>query len=223
MTLSQTSKKVVIIPGLGHGLDTWKQTQSNHQSVYEYLVQQNHQIIDLELSESNYQLSFKDLLKYIDRFIPVDSYLLAHSFGCVIALLFCHHNPHKIKGVILLDPTTQMERYRLERIEDLSLRNSLLSLLDRQELLKNLNFCPIISHVIIPFRKLMNPHKKITDGYVFEILNTKFMFLKLLSSHPQSNTLIYPNGEHLLYQKEASKIKASLDLLFLRNSQITVV
>ena len=163
-------------------------------------------------------MSFEDLLKYIDRLIPVDSYLLAHSFGCVIALLYSHHYPHKIKGVILLDPTTQMERYRLERIEDLSLRNSLLSLLDRQELLKNLNFCPIISHVIIPFRKLINPQKKITDGYVFEILNTKFMFLKLLSSHPQSNTLIYPNGEHLLYQKEASKIRASLDLLFLSNS-----
>ena len=218
MNLSSTSKKVVIIPGLGHGLDTWKQTQSNHQSIYEYLVQQKHQIIGLELSESDYQLSFEDLLKYIDRLIPVDSYLLAHSFGCVMALLYSHHYPHKIKGIILLDPTTQMESYRLERIEDLSLRNSLLSLLNQQELLKNLNFCPIISHVIIPFRKLMNPQKKITDGYVFEILNTKFMFLKLLSSHPQSNTLIYPNGEHLLYQKEASKIKASLDLLFLRNS-----
>lgn len=218
MNLSSTSKKVVIIPGLGHGLDTWKQTQSNHQSIYEYLIQQKHQIIGLELSESDYQLSFEDLLKYMDRLIPVNSYLLAHSFGCIMALLYSHHYPHKIKGVTLLDPTTQMERYRLERIEDLSLRNSLLSLLDRQELLKNLNFCPIISHVIIPFRKLMNHQKKITDGYVFEILNTKFMFLKLLSSHPQSNTLIYPNGEHLLYQKEASKIKASLDLLFLRNS-----
>ena len=127
MTLSQTSKKVVIIPGLGHGLDTWKQTQSNHQSVYEYLIEQNHQIIGLELSERDYQLSFEDLLKYIDRLIPVDSYLLAHSFGCVIALLYSHHYPHKIKGIILLDPTTQMESYRLERIEDLSLRNSLLS------------------------------------------------------------------------------------------------
>lgn len=213
MSLPQVRQNIVIIPGLGHGIDTWKETQTNQQSVYEYLQEQNYQTIVLELSESDYQLPEKELLDYMNSLIPMNSILLAHSFGCVMALLYSHHYSYKIKGMILVDPTTQMESYRLEKIENLSLRNSLLSLLKQQDLLKNLNFCPIINHVIIPFKKLMNPHKKITDGYVFEILNTKFMFLKLLSSHPHSNIIIYPNGEHLLYQKEAPKIKSSLDYL----------
>lgn len=213
MSLPQVRQTIVIIPGLGHRIDTWKETQCNQQSVYEYLVQQNHQIIGLELSESDYQLSEKELLDYMNSWVPINSILLAHSFGCVMALLYSHHYSYKIKGVILLEPTTQMESYRLEKIENPSLRTSLLFLLQQQSQLKNLNFCPIINHVIIPFKKLMNPHKKITDGYVFEILNTKFMFLKLLSSHPHSNIIIYPNGGHLLYQKEAPKIKASLDYL----------
>ena len=213
MSLPQIRQTIVIIPGLGHRIDTWKQTQCNQQSVYEYLQEQNYQIIVLELSENDYQLSEKELLDYMNSLIPINSIILAHSFGCVIALLYSHHYSHKIKGIALLDPTTQMESYRLERIENLFLRNSLLSLLQQQSQLKNLNFFPIINHVIVPFKKLMNPHKKITDGYVFEVLNTKFMFLKLLSSHPKSNIIIYPNGEHLLYQKEAPKIKASVDYL----------
>lgn len=214
MSLPQVRQNIVIIPGLGHGIDTWKETQCNQQSVYEYLQEQNYQTIVLELSENNYQLSEKELLDYMNSLVPINSILLAHSFGCVMALLYSHHYSSKIKGVILLEPTTQMESYRLEKIvANPSLRTSLLYLLQQQSQLKNLNFCPIISHVIIPFKKLMNPHKKITDGYVFEILNTKFMFLKLLSSHPHSNIIIYPNGEHLLYQKEAPKIKASVDYL----------
>lgn len=213
MSSLEISKNIVVIPGLGHGIDTWKENKSNQQSVYEYLQQQGYHVIVLELSENDYQLPEQELLNYINSLIPEESYLLAHSFGCVIALLFSHYYSFKVKGIILLDPTTQIECYRLERIEDLSLRNSLLFLLQQQKFLKNLNFCPIISHVIVPFKKLMNPHKKITDEYVFETLNSKFMFLKLLSNHPQSNIVIYPNGEHLLYQKEASKIKASLNSL----------
>lgn len=215
MSSQEISKNIVVIPGLGHGIDTWKKNKSNQQSVYEYLQQSGYHIIDLELSESNYQLPEKELLNYMNSLIPEESYLLAHSFGCVMALLYSHHYSYKIKGMILLDPTTQMETYRLNKIENLSLRSSLLFLLRQQQSLKNLNFCPIITYVIVPFRKLMNPHKKITDGYVFEILNDKFMFLKMLSNHPQSNTLIYPNSEHLLYQKESSKIKASLDYLLI--------
>ena len=197
---------------MGHGIDTWKETQPINKVSRVFTGTKLPSIV-LELSENDYQLSEKELLDYMNSWVPMNSILLAHSFGCVMALLYSHFYSNKIKGVILLDPTTQMESYRLEKIENPSLRTSLLSLLQQQSQLKNLNFCPIINHVIIPFKKLMNPHKKITDGYVFEILNTKFMFLKLLSSHPQSNIIIYPNGEHLLYKKEASKIKASLDYL----------
>ena len=77
--------------------------------------------------------------------------------------------------------------------------------------------CPIISHVIIPFKKLMNPNKYIQDDYVFSILNHKFSFLKLLSNHHKSNIIIHPNISHYIHQYECEKIKCNIDYLILDN------
>ena len=205
-------KNIVIIPGLGYSLDIWKTTKTNQTSVFDYLVD-NHNLIDLSIPISDYKIDTDQFFKKINQSIPNNSYILSNSFGCVISLIFCQKYPDKVKGMILIDPTTIIEDYRLLKISDVKIKNQLIQLLKIENIIKYLNHIPIISHVNVPFKKLMNPNKSISDENAFKVLNTKFMHLKNLSLHPKSNIIIHPNKSHFLQQEEPEKIKCNIDYL----------
>ena len=204
------TKNIVIIPGLGCTIDIWKKTKTNQISIYHYL--KNHTIIDLTLSIDKFKLDIDSLMKYIHHFIPDNSYILSNSFGCIISILYTYRYPHKIKGILMIDPTTKNEQYRFKRIKDSYIADNLKILLYNSLDIKYLK-CPIIIHTNIPFKKFTNPYKKISNYSIFNMLNDKFKYLKLLSNNPKSNIIMHPNSEHFIKQTECEKIKCSIDYL----------
>jgi predicted alpha/beta hydrolase family esterase len=206
------NQTIVIIPGLDFNIEDWKISKSNHQSIYHYL-EKKYNIIDLTINNEKYKLQINDFLDYINTIIPNNSYLLAHSFGSVIALLFAKNFTNKVKGILLIDPSSCKETFRINRIKDETIKNNLLNMLQLQTQIKYLNKFPIISHVIFPFKKLSNPDKQITDENVFEIFNQHFSFLKHISHHPKSNIILHPNVNHNIHQVECEKIKCNIDYL----------
>ena len=205
-------KNIIIIPGLDSKIDIWKTTKTNQKSVYHHL-ENKHNVVDLIIPLDKYSLNTDELIYFMNDQIPENSYILANSFGCVMGLIYASKYPDKVKGIILLDPTTLMESYRFDRIDNIIIKQNLLKLLELQENIRYLNSFPIISHVILPLKKLMNPEKKVTDLNVFNILNNKFSFLKLLSNNPKSNIIIHPNCSHFIQQVECEKIKCNIDYL----------
>lgn len=208
----KSNKNIVIVSGLGSKINIWKTTKSNQKSVYHYL-EKKHNIIDLSIPIEKLALDIEKLLQYMNNIIPQESYLLANSFGCVTSILFTQKHPDKIKGIMLIDPTTKMESYRFNNLSS-EIRNNLFYLLDLQYKIRYLT-CPVISHVIVPFKKLMNPEKKVANDHVFNILNEKFTYLKLLSNHSKSNIIVHPNLSHYIHQFECEKIKCNIDYLIL--------
>ena len=202
---------IVIIPGLNSSIDIWKITNSNQESVYSYL-KKKYNVIDLVIPISSFKLKLDDLLNYMDGIIPNDSFIISNSFGSVSSLLYTHKYDGKIKGLLFIDPTTSVENYRFNSIDDIDIRNNLFRFLEITESYKNLK-CPIISHSIIPFKKLMNPDKSFSDTSVFSKLNKRFMYLQFLSNNPKSSIIIHPNRSHFLQQNESDKIKNSIDTL----------
>ena len=205
-------KHIILIPGLEYDINNWKITKTNQESVYHYL-QSKYNVIDLTLQLDKFKMNTNDLLQYIDTLIPNESYILASSFGCVTGLLYTQKYPNKIKGIMLLDPTTSKQSYRIHNIEDNIIRNNLLEMLRLQEKIKFMNECTIISHVIFPFKKLKNPDKQVNDDHVFEIFNEHFSFLRQLSHNPKSNIILHPNVSHFIHHYEPEKIKSNMDYL----------
>jgi pimeloyl-ACP methyl ester carboxylesterase len=210
--MENNKKNIVIVSGLGSKIDIWKTTKTNQKSVYSYL-EEKHNIFDLSIPIELFEFDIENLLKYMNNIIPKDSYLLANSFGCVTSILFTKKYPDKIKGIMLIDPTTEMESYRFKKFSTI-ISNNLINYLNFQYKIRYLT-CPVISHVIIPFKKLTNSEKKVTNDHVFNILNDKFTYLKLLSNHPKSNIIIHPNLSHHIHQFECEKIKCNIDYLIL--------
>lgn len=204
-------KNIVIIPGLNCDMKIWKITKTNHESVYEYL-KKKHNLIELVLPIHLFKSGVDNLLLYMDKIIPKDSYLISNSFGSVPSLLYFKKYSNKVKAMMFIDPTTQIENYRFTRVFDLDIRNNLFEM---QLITQNYKYlrCPIISHTILPFKKLMNPDKLITDQHAFEVLNTKFSYLQSLSNNPKSNIILHPNRSHFLHQYESEKIKLSIEYL----------
>ena len=202
---------IVIIPGLNCSIDIWKTTNSNQESVYSYL-KKKYNVIDLEIPISKFKLQIDELLKYMNESIPNNSFIISNSYGSVSSLLYTNKYSSKIKGLFFIDPTTTVENYRFKNIVDIDVRNNLYNFLQVTESFKYLK-CPIISHCIIPFKKLMNPDKAFTDSSAFSKLNKRFMYLQLLSNNPQSSIIIHPNRSHFIQQNECNKIKVSIDTL----------
>lgn len=207
-------ENILLFSGLGYDINNWKVTKTNQESVCHYL-ESKYNLVDLTISLDKFKMNVNDLLEYLNTLIPENSYILAHSFGCVTGLLYTQKYPDKIKGVMLLDPTTLKQSYRIHNMEDELIRNNLLKMLKLQEEIKFMNKCPIITHVVFPFKKLKNPDKQVKDDHVFEIFNDHFTFLKQLSHHPKSNIILHPNVNHFIHHYEPEKIKYNIDYLII--------
>ena len=110
-------ENILLFSGLGYDINNWKITKTNQESVYHYL-ESKYNLVDLTISLDKFKMNVNDLLEYLNTLIPENSYILAHSFGCVTGLLYTQKYPDKIKGVMLLDPTTLKQSYRIHNMED---------------------------------------------------------------------------------------------------------
>lgn len=107
-------EKLFILPGWRESVESFKEIENLLNEKFETTV------ITLpgfhQKTEKPY--TFEDYLKYLDEnFKTIDNfYLLGHSFGGALAMLYALKNPKKIKKLILYNPALIREKTLKQRI-----------------------------------------------------------------------------------------------------------
>ena len=204
---------IIAIPGLGSNIDDWKEIDRNnkkHTSLYDY-ISTNYNMIDMSLNLESFRKDIDEIIEYINEKIPYNSYIVSSSFGSVIGLIYVSKYPKKIKGVIMIDPTTIKDLHRLKSIDDQCIKDNLVNMVKLQQEIKYLNDIPIISHVNLSLKPIIK--NSLHMQTMLEDLNIHMMHLKTLSTEIRSSVIVYTNAHHNIHHYTPENLFISIDNL----------
>jgi predicted alpha/beta hydrolase family esterase len=212
---SPAKNTIIIIPGLGASLDDWKISHTCKKTIYDHIIT-GYNVIDGSLKMDSYQEEIENLLEVINKKIPHNTYIVTSSFGSVIALLYLSRsmNRQKIKGVLMVDPTTTKDLHRLKQIKNIHIRENLMMMVEQQQCIDPLSLkgIPVIIHASLSLKYICGQKPEYICKFI-KSLNVHMKHLSSLTTCVTSKLITYTNGHHNIHQSEPCKIAYSIDEL----------